>query len=75
MPKYREGEENTYFPTIIAILIVIAVAVSTFVISILPDSKEEVSEDIGIETVNPPADSFPTEEPALIAPIAPPVSP
>lgn len=75
MPKYKNDDENKYFPAMITILIVIAVAISTFVISILPDSKEEVGEDIGIEKVDPVDAVFPTSEPSVAPPTAPPVSP
>ncbi len=71
-PKYSEGDEKSYLPTVIAILIVIAVAISTFVISILPATERNLDSDLGIESVSPTNESFPSGPPEIAPPDSPP---
>ena len=78
MPKYKAGDENRYFPTMIAALIVIAIALATFVVTFLFGTDKNLDEVLignmeGISTADPgEAMTFPTAEPNLIPPENPP---
>ncbi len=78
MPNYQNGDENSYFPVVIAALIVIAVAIASFVMSFLfgtDDLLESIliGDSKGVVTVNPGTSGvFPTSEPNVIPPDTPP---
>lgn len=79
MPSYRDNEEKKYFPTMIAALAVIAVAIASFVISILFSTDNQLEPILiggsdGMVTVDPgEAGIFPTSEPYVIPPENPPL--
>ncbi len=77
MPKYKKGDEKEYFPKLIAILIVIAIAIGTFIVSLITGGEKQVLEDAFIEKsdegVNPTAAGpFPKSQPNVAAPGYPP---
>lgn len=77
MPKYKPGEEKTYIPTVIAILVVITIAIASFIYSIITRTEKPILEDAFIEEtgdgVNPTSNGpFPTSEPNVAAPTFPP---
>lgn len=80
MPKYKKGDENKYFTTVIAALIIIAVAIATFVYSLLKSGPEDVGgillENVdGVTTANPSGGlATPTSEPFVAPPTTPPPS-
>jgi hypothetical protein len=71
MPQYSKGDENKYFPTTIAALVVVGFALSSIVFAFLKTEPEDVADDIILN----PSDlsSFPEHKPNLAPPTAPPV--
>ena len=78
MPKYKNGDEKKYFPGIVAALIVIALAVASFVYSLITAGEKERLEEEYIEAdggIDPSGNmTFPTKEPNLVQPIMPPTN-
>lgn len=80
MPKYIKGEEKKYFPTVIAILIILATAIGFFIYSIVTGPidkslKEVLVDDDGIINIqlNPGPDlAQPKIEPNIEQPTTPP---
>jgi len=66
MPKYKDGEENKYFPTIAAALLIIAIAISAFVASLI-----RANDPVGVY-VNPDSLPTPSAPPNLPEPEYPP---
>lgn len=69
MPKYKEGDENKYFPSVIAILFVIAVALGTFIVSLISQGDENLDpvtlqiDEQGLIHVNPGPGMIPDSAP------------
>lgn len=78
--KYQKGDENSYFPAVIAGLLVIAVALATFVVNLVrvaDRSLDEViiGEESGEVTVDPGNGPFPETAPedVMTEPVNPPL--
>lgn len=78
--KYKKGDENKYFPAVIAGLVVVAVALASFVVSLVKNADQNLDEVvIGEEDdqviVDPGLGPFPTMPPeeAMTQPVNPPL--
>ncbi len=78
MPQYKKGDEKKFFPTVIAALIVAAVAIASFIYSVVKngdDSKigQPLDNDSSIIKLNPGSDlQTPTTAPSVPTPTTPP---
>lgn len=77
MAKYKTGDEKSYIPTVIAVLVVISLAIATFIYSLITGTEKPILEDAFIEEtgngVNPGSNSpFPSAAPDVAAPAFPP---
>ncbi len=80
MPDYVKGEEKKYFSILIAALIIIALAIGSFIYALVTNNEKENLEEILIENDNGtiklspgPGLATPTSEPNIPQPTAPPV--
>ena len=78
--RYQEGDERSYFPAVIAGLVVVAVALATFVINLVRVADQNLDEVVigkedGEVTVDPGNGPFPEGAPEdlMPAPISPPL--
>lgn len=78
MPQYKRGDEKKFFPTIIAALIVAAVAISGFIYSFIKngdDSKigQPLEKNSPVIELNPGAGvQTPKSAPSVTSPTTPP---
>lgn len=78
MPEYKKGDEKKYFPSIIAALIVAAIAIASFIYSFVKngdDSKigQPLEKNSPVIKLNPGADlQTPTTAPSVPSPTTPP---
>lgn len=79
MTDYIKGEEKKHFSTIIAALIIIAVAIGSFIYALVTNDEEDNLEEILIENdggtvkLSPgPGLATPTSEPNIPQPTSPP---
>ena len=76
MPKkYQKGDENTYFPKVLAALIVFALAIATFIFSFVSKGPEDLEDYIidedknGVINVSPGAGlATPSAPPSVVPP-------
>lgn len=79
MPAYKKGDENKYFSSMIAAMLVITVGVIFFVYSLITESDKHLDEifvqDVdGVTQLNPGAGmATPDSEPNLNPPTSPPI--
>ena len=80
MPQYQKGDEKKYFPTVIAAVIVAAIAIAAFIFSLVKTSDTaQLNQPAGsasnVVKLNPGADlQTPKSAPAVTAPTTPPPS-
>lgn len=78
MPKYVKGEENKYFPGIVAALVILASAIGFFIYSLVTGPADKnlekvLVEDEGVVKLNPGSGlAVPTSEPNIEQPTTPP---
>ncbi|MEK7672259.1 MAG: hypothetical protein AAB373_00085 [Patescibacteria group bacterium] len=76
MPKYQTGDEKKYFSGIVAALIVISIAVASFIYSLIAGGEKNRLEEEYIETeggIDPSGNmGFPTQAPNIVQPTMPP---
>lgn len=77
MPTYQENSERKYFPAVIGGLIVIAIAIASFIISILKQNDANIAPFVfdqvdGTMYVNPGGGFVPNGEPHVDDPANPP---
>ena len=78
MTQYQEGDEKKHFATIIAALVIVAIAVATFIFSLVKSDKDDflefLIEDInGVPHVSPgPGMLTPEGPPNVPPPTSPP---
>ena len=66
MPQYSKGDENKYFPAVIASLVVVGFGLSSIIYAFLKTTPAEIEDDI---ILNPSSFStFPTSAPNLNPP-------
>jgi hypothetical protein len=79
MPQYQDGDEKKYFATVIAALVIIAIAVATFIFSLVRSDKDDflefLVEDVnGVPHVSPgPGMPVPDGPPNIPPPTSPPL--
>lgn len=79
MPTYKDGDEKSYFPALIAGLLVVAVSLATFIFSLIRGSDENVADELnireenGVMLVDPSSGPFPDGAPNLPVPVNPPM--
>lgn len=49
MPTYNEGDEKNYFPMMLAALVVVALAIATFIFNLVSPGPGDLDDDIIIE--------------------------
>ncbi len=78
MPQYKKGDENKFFPTVIAALVVAAVAIASLIYSIVKNSDDSklgkpFENDSSIMELNPNMNlQTPQSTPSVVAPTTPP---